>query len=413
MRILLISFQIPSASSSGSVRVRNVARFLLDRGHDVRVLSSPSPDGAVQSDWDESRLVLTPTREALDTEKSQTLRGKIAAIVNGGRRKTDLAAEWSQQATAAAATLFGEWTPDVIYGACPPNATALIAARVAKQFDIPFVAEVGDPRLTERSAKHSERRSPKDANRMAEVLKSAAALVTTSPAWAESYSNRFGSDKVNIAMNGFDPLEYPLNTPVPSDANRKMLRLLYTMPEGGAPQELATLFDGMAALGTGAADVRLTLTGNNAETVIEMARATRMERQIDFVPTGSRDEAVKRQFASDALVLTTRNDPADAGVLPAELFDYIAARRPVLAMGYSKGDAAEIIRKRDLGIFSNEPKVIANRLAHLLAKKRAVGVVPSLAEKVRDNAAIATQFAGLEPMLYGVVGSTPLSVAAE
>ena len=112
-------------------------------------------------------------------------------------------------------------------------------------------------------------------------------------------------------------------------------------------------------------------------------------------------------------MLPMLNTPLVAGVAPQTLFDYIGTRRPVIASGYSHGVAADIVRKRNLGVFSNEPKVIANTLARLMAKKRAAGVVPYLPENARENATAAAQFAMLEPMLYDVTGSAPKSVAAE
>lgn len=413
MRILLISYRIPSDVSYDAVRARNLATFLLDRGHDVRVLSSSDADTAGDKRFDSGRIVLTPSRVELEAQHARTMRGKLASMLGAGRRKTDRAAAWLKPAVSEAELLFQTWMPDVIYATCPPHVATLVAAELAKLSDIPFVAEVRAPWFIDKNSTHPERRSQHDAEDLRKSLVSASALVTVSPAWAELYANRFGSEKVHIAMDGFDPQLYPLVATTSSDTDRQILQLHYAVSEEGAPENLKTLFEGIAALGAGAEDVRLTISGENSDAVVDIAKANRMERQIAIVPVGSQEQELQRQFSADALVLATRNDSQDAGKVPSELFNYIGARRPIIAMGYSKGNAAEIIRRRDLGVFSNEPKVIANRLAKLLAKKRAVGIVPPLPENVRENATIAAQFAGLEPMLYGVVGATPLNVAAE
>ena len=40
MKILLISFRFPPYNSVGAVRVSKLARFLMDHGHDIRVLTA-------------------------------------------------------------------------------------------------------------------------------------------------------------------------------------------------------------------------------------------------------------------------------------------------------------------------------------------------------------------------------------
>jgi len=143
-------------------------------------------------------------------------------------------------------------------------------------------------------------------------------------------------------MNGFDPDDYPLSSPVESDADRNVLKVLMTNEFRPGRSDPRILFKSLAALGEG----------------------------------------------------------YDDGGVASELFDCIGARRPVIGCGWGKSINAGIIRNRNLGIVSNEPKVIANALARLLAKKRAVGVVPALPRDVRRNAAMAAQFSGLESLLF-------------
>jgi len=414
VQILLLSFHVPTDATPVASRAYKIARFLLERGHDVRVLSSPDADhiGFGASKLSDNQIVLTPSEEALAESAGRTVRGRISRLY-GAKRKTDQARDWHKAAVTTATELFETWKPDVIYAMCPPHSTALIAAQLSRVSDIPFVTDFRERWAYDASENQADRRKQKDAHKERDILNRAAAIVTTSPLWAESYANKYGAEKVALGMDGFDPNRYPLTSPAPADKDRKMLRLLYTLPVDGPEPDLSNLFNGINALGDGAKDIRLTLIGENIEAALELAQEERLEKQIDLVPTGTREDAIKRQYGADALILAIRNDGTDAGLVPTELFDYIGARRPVIAMGYSKGTVAEIVRKRDLGVFSNEPKVIANRLAKLLTKKRAIGVVPFLPETVRENASMASQFSSLEPMLYSVTGTAPLSIAAE
>ncbi len=407
MHILLLSFNVPTEAG----RAGKIARFLLGRGHDVRVLSSPEGENTEPGSpkLGKNLVVVTPPLSELP---GKTVLGRIARVY-GAKRKTDWARDWHKSVIITANQLFETWKPDIIYAMCPPHSTAVIAAQLSRISDVPFIIDLRERWADSANAPSIDRRNQKDLQRERDILIRASGIITVSPVWAESYANKYGAEKVGIAMNGFDPEQYPMKSTAPLDSDRKILRLLYTLPKDGSEPHLNTLFKGINALGDGSKDIRLTLVGTDPDTPLALAKQERLERQITVVEPGSRETAIKRQYSYDALALSISNHHGDAGTIPDELFDYVGTRRPVIATGYSKGITAEIVRGRELGIFSNEPKLIANRLANLLSKKRAVGVVPFLPEKVRENASMNAQFSSIESMLYSASDKTSFSVAAE
>lgn len=430
MRILLLCFEFPTESSVEAIRVRSLAKFLLDRGHDLRVLCAVAPEKETGIDAD--RLISTGWNGSNGSIVPLLTRLKLKPA-----RKPDPQIDWRKPAIEASRALFQTWQADVIYAISPPHSVSMIAAEMSRDSGIPFVTEFQERWLEVGGLGQYDRRAQNRSNDFAgferrksaprplskrkqwdrekehEILTRAAAIVTTSPLWGESYARRFGTSKVTVSLNGFDPDEYPLHAPVAHGGERRLLHLLWTGSLDPAHCDPRPIFQGIVALGEGAKDMRLSLIGENPEALMEIAEQERVHKLIDLFPPESRTDTIKRQFEADALMLPMLNVPSVAGIAPATLFDYIGTRRPVIASGYSKGVAADIVRKRNLGVFSNEPKVIANTLARLMAKKRAIGVVPFLPENVRENATAAAQFAALEPMLYDVVGSAPLSIAAE
>src|SRR3546814_20014060 len=68
------------------------------------------------------------------------------------------------------------------------------------------------------------------------------------------------------------------------------------------------------------------------------------------------EEALRRQLESDILVLLQWNDPKEQGSVPGKFFEYLGARRPILVLGLHDGVPATILRERNAGFFSNEPK---------------------------------------------------------
>ena len=134
---------------------------------------------------------------------------------------------------------------------------------------------------------------------------------------------------------------------------------------------------------------------------------------LDIHPPEPHGEIVKRQYASDALIMLQWNDRRDAGTVPGKLFECIAARRLVIATGWTEGVGAGIIRDRGLGIISNEPSELASHLRSLLAEKESTGAVASLPPNVRDGFTRDEQYARIEPLLRQVANTSAARLAGE
>jgi glycosyltransferase involved in cell wall biosynthesis len=61
-------------------------------------------------------------------------------------------------------------------------------------------------------------------------------------------------------------------------------------------------------------------------------------------------EAVREQRSATLLLLPLRNDPQYAPILPGKLFEYLAARRPILGIGQEEGAMAHVLFSARAGI---------------------------------------------------------------
>ena len=116
------------------------------------------------------------------------------------------------------------------------------------------------------------------------------------------------------------------------------------------------------------------------------------------VPVSYR-ESLAEQRRADVLLLMQWDDPREQGNIPAKLFEYLAARRPILGLGYEDGVPARIIRERQAGLISNDPDIIARQLAIWLDQKRRKGLIAPLPEAVCAGFSRDEQFAKLEDIL--------------
>jgi hypothetical protein len=67
-----------------------------------------------------------------------------------------------------------------------------------------------------------------------------------------------------------------------------------------------------------------------------------------------RDEIIKIQRKGQFLLLLNWDNPDDEGNIPAKLFEYFAAQRPIISLGTTKGIVYDIINKTKTGIATND-----------------------------------------------------------
>ncbi|MFH1004544.1 MAG: glycosyl transferase family 1, partial [Bacteroidota bacterium] len=78
---------------------------------------------------------------------------------------------------------------------------------------------------------------------------------------------------------------------------------------------------------------------------------------ISYLP---HNEVLKQICTSQLLLLPLNDTPNTLGIIPGKIFEYIAAKRPIFAIGNEDGDAASIINETKAGVicdFKNNEKM--------------------------------------------------------
>ena len=437
VKILLLSFHFPPDAPIAATRASKFAKYLIEAGHDVRVLCAREPqDHEVHAlEIDEARVLRTewrdlaaipgrvldrivPTRRSDDSAAttpaaapvptapaSSGLRSRLSLVYNAAICRPDRRTGWRPYALRAARTLFETWTPDLVYATCPPHSIAPIAQEVAALAKVPFVTEFRDRWALDAYSNLPPWRQRLDRRQERTVLNRAAGIVTVSPLWAQSYAARYGAERVAVAMNGFDPVDYPLETDAAPSMGRDGIELLFAGALYPGRRDPRTVFEAIALLGEDAKRIRVTMLGKDLGSAVAMAKEAGIGGCLSILPPEPHPAIVRRQYAADALLMLQWNDERDAGTIPGKLFECIGARRPVIATGWTEGVVGGMVRRLDLGIISNDPGQIADKLCALLAEKRAHGVVAPLPAGIRDGLTRREQFESLEPFLSRAVGA--------
>lgn len=89
--------------------------------------------------------------------------------------------------------------------------------------------------------------------------------------------------------------------------------------------------------------------GSPSLSVINKIKKIGLEKYLEFIPTVSHERSIEFLMQSTILLLVIPEVKDDKGILTGKLFEYLAARKPIICIGPSDGDAAEIIRECNAG----------------------------------------------------------------
>ena len=90
---------------------------------------------------------------------------------------------------------------------------------------------------------------------------------------------------------------------------------------------------------------------------------------VNFVGYVNHQKAIEYQKKAQVLLLLIPNVEKSKGILTGKIFEYLTAKRPILAIGSEQGDLAAILKETNAGVvvgFDNEEKLSSEivRLYH-------------------------------------------------
>jgi glycosyltransferase involved in cell wall biosynthesis len=277
-------------------------------------------------------------------------------------RMPDATLGWVPFALAEGRRLLDSGDFHAIFSSSGPPSSHIVAARLQRRSGLPWIADYRDLwsdnhwdariGLFRRLESRLERR----------VLRGAALVTTVAPIWARQLRELHSND-VEVVYNGFDPADYPA---APQPTSEFVLTYVGTLIRPG--QDPEPLFEALALLAR-RPDLELERSGFQVRflgtapgAVADLAERHGVAHLVRQLPVVPHHESLAEQAAATALLFVGWRDPA-LGWLSAKLFEYLGARRPILAVGPSGGEASRILRECGMSDLSDDPQIIAQRLA--------------------------------------------------
>jgi hypothetical protein len=419
LKILVVSFRFPPFNSAGAVYVGKTVKYLVAVGHEIRVVTARDqqlpttlpmgvdPHVVISTGWFNPMSVAEPAaggRERIAASGFSAGRKHDRLVHRVGRfyrsiMIPDKEIGWGVPAYRAGWRVTREWRPDVIYASAPPYTSLLVAKALSRRSGIPWVAGMGD--LWSDNPYRSIRLARFDRALESRVLNSAAAVVVTTDESAELMRGRYRKPTVTV-MSGYDSDDVRERT---RESNPEVLQIVHTGVLYHDRRDPTALFHAMQALRKEGRTVVADFYGRDSVLVARAAERVGVEDLVSARGPVAYGDSLQAQRNADLLLILQWNNIADRGICPAKIFEYAAARRPVLSIGPDDGVVARLLSTFGMGIVLQRPDDIAGELRRLLDIKAEVGRVPDVAPRPPDELACERQVEKLSHLLTGVVQS--------
>jgi len=225
----------------------------------------------------------------------------------------------------------------------PPESTHIVAARLRRSTDVPWIADFRDP------WGFSHLRDPTPMNYLHRIvegrtIRRADALVTVTRPWAERFRALYPSLRVHSIPNGSEE-ELPSASCSPDPS---VFRLVYTGKLDLRQQSPGIVFDAVAtACAGGHIDgdrlrIAFHCYGTPEQAVREAAARSGLGTKFEWAgPLSSAKSLAVQRTADVLLIFGWQRDP---GCVPAKLFDYLGSGRRILLVGRTDSEVASILR---------------------------------------------------------------------
>ncbi len=241
---------------------------------------------------------------------------------------------------------------EAIYSSSFPVTAHLAACRLKLETNRPWIADFRDLWTENHYADYSSAmRKRLDQIIESEMLEKADCLITVSNAWADALRRLTGGRKrVEVIRNGFDRGEFAsLRRRCPDKWTITYIGNFY-----GAKQDPSLFFQSLRRVIEGGRvrkdDVQVKVVGEPDPYAQEMTAKLGLSDITNFTGFVSHSESLAHQVNSSMLLLILHGDKTNSGHVPGKLYEYLGARRPVLAIMPPEFEAARIIRETGAGV---------------------------------------------------------------
>ncbi|HOK79237.1 MAG TPA: glycosyltransferase [bacterium] len=362
-KILYITYHFPPSKKIGAIRARGFAKYLPAFGWDVIILTALLPDNPdclfniVETHPPYQKFlpyIFNPDlRERLKFMKGPfpNFFERIYSFFRGMIDIPDSRIGWLPFAVSVGKEIMKKERPQAIVSNFGPATCHIIASHLKKlNPNIFWLADFRDPWTQFRPDSF---RTFIERHLEYQTLQVADAFSIVSDYLANALQKEFPNKPVYVIPNGFDPDEIsPFTNPVTEKfiiTHTGSLHPVYRSPENFF-KALANL---ICSNRINKKDFLIQFYGDKQNWVIDLAKKFDISDIVRYEGFKNREEILNHQRTSQILLLFWRSGKGEEGTLTGKVFEYLAARRPILSIGKRATELVNLLYKTNAGIHCN------------------------------------------------------------
>jgi glycosyltransferase involved in cell wall biosynthesis len=391
--VLIVSYHFPPSAATGTLRVLGLVRHLAAFGWRAVVVAPPS-------------LPWEPIDEALTAQLPDSVRiyptpyPSSGFLTRAARHLLGPYPVWLWPALRSCERALREQRIDAVITTSPPHVLHFLGLALKRRHKIFWIADFRDPWATVANGT-TARATGLSRHGECAVFRAADRVVANTPrvaaAFRQAYPQR--AERIVAITNGFDPELFP-DTPRSLEGP---VRVLHTgeLYAGRDPRSFLEAIRLLREDKSFTPSIEATFLGRNTEGKFDLATEIQNRNLQDVIHIGGQVPYLQSlRHMTEADILLLLEGKGRPNMVPAKLYEYLGARRPILALADPDSDTEWVLRTSGvphrLVPPPGDPLAIKVALGELMGELRA-GQFATAPERVRQftREHMAAQFARL------------------
>ncbi|WP_159522067.1 glycosyltransferase family 4 protein [Sunxiuqinia indica] len=380
-KVLIITYYWPPSGGAGVQRWLKFAKYLPEFGWEPIIYTAENPetpalDESLLDDipngievhklpiWEPLNAYKKftgrkPTEKLgagfLSESKAPKLRDKLAIWIRGNLFIPDAKKFWIRPSSTYLEHYLKKNKVDLIISTGPPHSVHMIAYRLKRKFALPWVADFRDPWTEIDFYQHLNLSGYADRKHKVlekNVLDCADLIVSVGNKMASAFSKKTKTKQI-VITNGYDDDDIPKRTN-PVDPERFILMHVGSINKD---RNHSIFWNALKSLieenSEFSEKFEFHLIGKLDHSVHIDVEENGLSKWIKILPYVPHSEVIERLQAASVLYLPLNNTQNADGILTGKVFEYFAAKRPILAIGPENGDLGDLLKKTETGEIVN------------------------------------------------------------
>ena len=371
MKVLVITYYWPPAGGSGVQRWLKFVKYLPEFGVTPVVFTVDDPEYAVLDSslnddvsdqltvlkgkiWEPNQLLkkLGGKKKKVSAgflDAKPSLTDRILRYVRANFFIPDSRKFWVKPSVKFLSDHLKNHDFDVIVTTGPPHSVHLIGLELKRRFGLKWIADFRDPwtsidyfhnlPLTNRSLKRHR-------SLEGQVLKEADRIVVVGSTMKKDFKPF--NENILVIPNGYDTYQSENGTELDEEFTLTYAGL---MNDDRNPKTLWKVLGKIRASNPEFdRDLKIRIVGSCSSEVLKSIDSNGLSKNLENLGYQDHRKVAQYQRSAQLLLLTVNEVPSAKGIVTGKIFEYMQAKRPVLAIGPTDGDLAGIIEKTRSGV---------------------------------------------------------------